>query len=32
MIEKVRGTELEKRWEDMTGRQRYEIVKPIAWF
>ena len=29
-MEKVRGIELEKLWEDITGRQKYEIVKQLV--
>ena len=29
-MEKVPGIELEKLWEDITGRQKYEIVKQLV--
>ncbi|KAL9101968.1 MAG: hypothetical protein Q9163_002826 [Psora crenata] len=30
IMEKVPGIELEKLWEDITGRQKYEIVKQLV--
>lgn len=32
VMEKMPGIELEKVWEDMTGRQKYEIVKQLVGF
>ena len=31
-MEKAPGIELERLWEDMTGRQKYEIVKQLVGF
>lgn len=31
-MEKIPGVELEKLWDDMTGRQKYEIVKQLIGF
>lgn len=32
IMEKAPGVELEKVWEDITGRQKYEIVKQLVGF
>ncbi len=32
IMEKVPGVELEKLWGDLTGRQKYEIVKQLVGF
>ena len=31
-MEKMPGVELEKLWEDITGREKYEIVKQVVGF
>ena len=31
-MEKMPGIELEKLWEDITGREKYEIVKQVVGF
>ena len=32
IMEKIPGVELEKLWDDMTGRQKYEIVEQLVGF